>query len=258
MRNSFMLAVVFLPSLAFAASGWRGESNFGAVSPLSPDVSGAPDDAYRFPRAGARIWRAESEFGAVSAPDGGSAAQPNDFFRFPAAGAAPATGAGVEASAPARLPAADPCPGQREGTVKWWSDVKGYGFITPAEGGKDLFVHHSHVEGDGIKSFGDGEAVCFDRVEGPKGPEAANVRRPTGPAAAAKPAARPETHTGTVKWFSNAKGYGFITDDAGGEVFVHFTAIQGDGYKTLADGQRVRFEVIQGQTGLLAANVTPS
>lgn len=60
---------------------------------------------------------------------------------------------------------------------------------------------------------------------------------------------------GTVKWFNEAKGYGFITPDEGNDVFVHFSAIQGDGFKTLAEGQRVEFEVVQGDKGPQAANV---
>ena len=63
---------------------------------------------------------------------------------------------------------------------------------------------------------------------------------------------------GTVKWFSNEKGYGFIERGQGEEdVFVHFSAITMDGYKSLTEGQRVEFEVVQGQKGLQAANVHP-
>ncbi len=64
--------------------------------------------------------------------------------------------------------------------------------------------------------------------------------------------------TGTVKWFNEAKGFGFIAqDDGGADVFVHFSAIQGSGFKTLAEGQRVTFEVQQGPKGPQAANVLP-
>ena len=60
---------------------------------------------------------------------------------------------------------------------------------------------------------------------------------------------------GAVKWFSNEKGYGFIQQDGGEDVFVHFSEIQGDGYKSLSEGQRVEFEVAQGNKGLQASSV---
>lgn len=66
-----------------------------------------------------------------------------------------------------------------------------------------------------------------------------------------------EVAEGTVKWFSNEKGYGFITQSDGEDVFVHYTAIQGDGYKTLTDGQRVEFDIVEGPKGRQAANVRP-
>lgn len=61
---------------------------------------------------------------------------------------------------------------------------------------------------------------------------------------------------GTVKWFNNSKGYGFIQRDAGGDVFVHFRAIRGEGYRSLEEGQRVEFSVAQGQKGLQAEDVS--
>ncbi|HWC06654.1 MAG TPA: cold-shock protein [Gemmatimonadota bacterium] len=60
---------------------------------------------------------------------------------------------------------------------------------------------------------------------------------------------------GRVKWFNDAKGYGFIEQESGEDVFVHFTAIQTDGFKTLAEGQQVEFEVTDGKKGPQAANV---
>jgi CspA family cold shock protein len=62
------------------------------------------------------------------------------------------------------------------GTVKWFSDDKGFGFVTPDEAGKDLFVHHSGIAGDGFKSLAEGTKVSYDAEAGDKGPKAVNVR----------------------------------------------------------------------------------
>jgi CspA family cold shock protein len=66
-----------------------------------------------------------------------------------------------------------------------------------------------------------------------------------------------ERVTGTVKWFNASKGYGFIAREGGPDVFVHFSAIQTEGFKTLNEGQQVEFEIEQGPKGLQAANVKP-
>jgi CspA family cold shock protein len=62
------------------------------------------------------------------------------------------------------------------GTVKWFSDEKGFGFITPDDGGKDLFVHHTGIVGGGFRTLPEGAKVEFEMEEGPKGPNAVNVR----------------------------------------------------------------------------------
>ena len=64
--------------------------------------------------------------------------------------------------------------------------------------------------------------------------------------------------TGTVKWFNDSKGFGFISRENGPDVFVHFRAIQGSGFRTLQEGQKVSFRVVQGQKGLQADEVTPA
>ena len=65
-----------------------------------------------------------------------------------------------------------------------------------------------------------------------------------------------DRQTGTVKWFNDAKGFGFITPESGPDLFVHFRSIQGTGFKSLAEGERVEFDVVQGQKGPAAENVT--
>jgi CspA family cold shock protein len=65
------------------------------------------------------------------------------------------------------------------------------------------------------------------------------------------------TTTGTVKWFNESKGFGFISPESGPDVFAHFSAIQADGFKTLAEGQKVEFTVTQGKKGPQAENIVP-
>ena len=62
-----------------------------------------------------------------------------------------------------------------EGTIKWFSDQKGYGFVTPDNSGKDVFVHFSALQGEGFKTLAEGQRISFDITQGPKGDQAANV-----------------------------------------------------------------------------------
>ena len=62
------------------------------------------------------------------------------------------------------------------GTVKWFNESKGFGFISPSDGGKDVFVHFSAIQAEGFRSLAEGQAVTFDVEDGPKGPQASNVQ----------------------------------------------------------------------------------
>jgi CspA family cold shock protein len=93
----------------------------------------------------------------------------------------------------------------------------------------------------------------FDLLQASPSPSGENIR-----AKSRLGQQRKQMNTGTVKWFNDAKGFGFITQDNGGDdVFCHHTAIQSEGFRTLAEGQKVTFEVTKGPKGLQAQNVRP-
>lgn len=135
------------------------------------------------------------------------------------------------------------------GTVVWYEPAKGYGFVTPDDGRTEIFLHSSAIVGGGVVS--EGQPVAFLIVEGEKGPQADHLL-PLG-AQAARPAS--DGADGTVSWWDDAKGFGFLVPDAGGgDVFVHVSALAG-GLTELAEGERVTFDVVDGDKGPNARNV---
>lgn len=135
------------------------------------------------------------------------------------------------------------------GTVTWYEPAKGYGFVTPDGGRAEIFVHSSAIVGGGVIS--EGQRVAFLVVEGEKGPQADHLL-PLG-AEAARPAS--DGADGTVSWYDDTKGFGFVAPDSGGEdVFVHVSAL-GSGLTELSEGARVTYDVVEGDKGPNARNV---
>jgi CspA family cold shock protein len=108
--------------------------------------------------------------------------------------------------------------------------------------------HDSHHHDDGVPHRQEGSCgiVVFRPILRAQPNRAQNIEQKEGEV---------EMAEGTVKWFNDAKGFGFISQDDGPDVFVHFSSIQGDGFKSLAEGERVTFDVENGPKGLQASNV---
>ena len=130
------------------------------------------------------------------------------------------------------------------GTMAWYEPAKGYGFAKPDGGGAEVFVHSSAIVTGGV--LAEGQRVAFLVTEGERGLQAEHVV-PLG-SGAGVPAAS-DGADGTVSWYDEAKGFGFVTPDGGGEdVFVHVRALA-EGLTWLAEGDRVMYEVVQGDKG---------
>ncbi len=137
------------------------------------------------------------------------------------------------------------------GTVSWYEPAKGYGFLTPEGGGAEIFVHSSAIVGGGV--IVQGQRVAFLVVDGEKGPQAEHLL-PLGPPVGGQAVAS-DGADGTVTWYDEAKGFGFLTPEHGGpDVFVHVRALAG-GLAALHEGDRVTFDTTEGEKGPQAREV---
>ena len=160
------------------------------------------------------------------------------------------------------------------GTVRWFNPEKGFGFIEPQDGGDDVFVHFSAIEDTGgFRTLEEGQPVEYTAAPGPRGPQAETVRATGGGSAprgrddrreprrdsgrdTGRDSGRGGSHrgpvlTGTIARFDGDKGFGFIVPD---DVFVHISAVRG-GRDEPEEGDRVEFELVEGQRGLQAEGV---
>jgi len=151
---------------------------------------------------------------------------------------------------------------QTEAVVKWFSLTKGFGFVAPADGSADAFLHSSVVSRAGMRDVPEGTKLLVTITGGPKGPQVASIDQtlgmapvPPSPGRAAPTGPEAEL-TGSVKWFKADKGFGFVTpDDGGRDVFVHRSVMIAAGLQYLDSGQKVRMKVQTASKGREATTI---
>ena len=160
-----------------------------------------------------------------------------------------------------------------KGTVKWFNSQKGFGFITPEDGGEDLFVHQSAIQSEGFRTLNEAESVNYDVTTDEGKEKAINVTSNGGGkegrgggrgGGRAQPRKWPDgvdpspgKQIGAVKWFNSEKGFGFIAPAAGGDdLFVHQSAISAPGFRSLMEGEEVEFKVLEERGKMKAIDVT--
>lgn len=139
-------------------------------------------------------------------------------------------------------------------TVKWFNPTKGFGFVTPSDGGPDAFLHISVVGQAGLASLPEGAVIDCYIAKGKKGPQVEMIKEVVKMGNAPTSS---EVVDGTVKFYNGEKGFGFVSPDNGGkDVFVGNRVIEKAGLSILETGQRVRLTIRVGQKGPMADSVS--
>jgi len=153
---------------------------------------------------------------------------------------------------------------QTEAVVKWFNLTKGFGFVAPADGSSDAFMHSSVVNRAGLREVAEGTKLLVQITDGPKGRQVASIVQVLGmsdqPVTSSHGRAAPSgpevEMNGTVKWFKPDKGFGFVTpDDGDRDVFVHRTIVMRAGLEQLESGQKVRMKVQTSAKGREATSI---
>ncbi len=151
---------------------------------------------------------------------------------------------------------------QTEAVVKWFNLTKGFGFVAPADGSADAFLHSSVVSRMGMRDIAEGTKLTVQITDGPKGRQVASIIQVLGmsdvpPSSGRAAPTGPEIEmTGMVKWFKPDKGFGFVTpDDGGRDVFVHRSILLAAGLQQIDSGQKVKMKVQTASKGREATSI---
>lgn len=141
--------------------------------------------------------------------------------------------------------------------VKWFNPVKGFGFVQPSDGSPDAFMHISVVQSAGLEHLPQGATIVCDLSVGQKGPQVATVHRiESMPEAPEPPPGEATQLEGTVKFYNQEKGFGFVTpDDGSRDIFISARVLEHMGVHNLNPEQRVRMMTRMGQKGPMADSV---